>query len=222
MQRVLRELAGWTGVVFEVESQENPQVSIHLDAVPLENAIQRITQGSDSIFYYDRDELGKSRVSYVRVFSRAKQTAPVSLEYIGIGKVTKTEADAVDSPEQALAALEKSDNVEARQKALEVLVDAKHPSAVAALTKALQDPSPEVRVAAIEGLAALGARASLPEIVKTLRDGHPGVRQSAIVAVSLLGDSTNVRDLSPLLRDKDQSVAATAEREIRKLASRRP
>lgn len=222
LQRVLRELAGWTGVVFEVEAQENPSISIRLNAVPLERAIERITQSSNSIIYYESDALGRNRVSYVRVFSRNRPNTPVSLEYIGTGKVTKTEADAVDDPEQALSALQGSSNAEARQKAVEVLVDARHPSAAAALTKALQDQAAEVRVAALEGLVALGARPSLPEILKALKDEHPAVRQSAIIAVSLLGDQQNVRDLSPLLRDRDRSVAATAEREIRKLGARRP
>ncbi len=222
LQRVLRELAGWTGVVFEVETQENPPVSIRLDGVPLDAAIERLTQSSNSIIYYETDAHGRRRVTYVRVFSRARPNTPVSIEYIGTGRVTKTEADAVDDPEQALAALESSGSVEARQKAVEVLVDARHPSAVAALTKALRDLAPEVRTAALEGLVALGARTSLPEILKTLKDEHASVRQSAIIAVSLLGDAQNVRDLSPLLRDRDRNVAATAEREIRKLGARRP
>jgi hypothetical protein len=218
LHRVLEELAAWTGVVFEVESQDNTPVSVRLNGLPVEAAVERITQNSDSVFYYDRGVQGESRVSYVRIFSRTNRNAPPSLRYIGSGKVTKTEADLVDSPEQALAILQKGGNVEARQKAIEVLVESKDAAAVGALTQVLQDPAAELKVAAIEGLASLGARAALPEILKALRDSHPGVRQSAVVAVSLIGDADHVRNLRPLAKDRDASVAAAADAAIRKLA----
>jgi len=222
LQNVLEELAAWAGVVFEVESQENPVISIRLDGVPLEEAIQRITVNEDSVFYYAAGDAGESRVTFVRVFSRAERNASPSLRYLGSGTVTRTEADAVDSPEQALTALKQSNDVEARQKAVEVLVESKHAAAPEALTQALEDPAPAVRAAAVEGLAALGAQASLPQIIKVLGDGNAGVRQSAVVAVSLLGNADSVADLKPLLRDRDAEVSAAAEMAIRKLSPPRP
>ncbi|MBM3788779.1 MAG: HEAT repeat domain-containing protein [Acidobacteria bacterium] len=221
LQEVLREFADWTGVVFEIESQENSPVSLRLQGLPVEDAIRRITGDANTLVYYEPGE-GGPRVSFVRVFPRTRRNANPSILYIGSGAVTKTEADAVDSPEQALAVLEGSEDVEARQRAVEVLVEAQHSSAAGALAGALEDPAAEVRAAAIEGLAGLGARQALAGISKALKDPNPGVRQSAIEAISLLGDATSVRDLMPLLRDKDASVAAAAEMAVRKLAARAP
>lgn len=222
LQRVLEELAAWTGVIFEIESQENPLVSVRLDAIPLEDAIRRVTAANNTMFYYDPANAQPDRVSFVRVVAREKRTVAPSLRYFGTGEVTRNEADTVDTPEQALAILETSSNAEARQRAVELLADTKHSSAVEVLTKTLQDAAPEVRIAAIEGLAGLGARGSLPQILKALKDAHAGVRQSAILGVSLLGTSANVKDLMPLMRDRDASVANAAEIAVRKLSTIQP
>jgi hypothetical protein len=223
LQQVLAELAARTGVVFEIQSQENPPISISLYRVGLQEGIQRIVSSENSILYYAKDAAGQSRIEYVRVFPRANQPPQPSLLYFGTGAVTKSGDDTVDTPEQAVKVLTESQNLEARQKAIEVLVKAKGDMALLALEAALADSAPEVRVAAIEGLASLGVRSALRSIVLSLKDKHPGVRQSAIVAVALLGDSENVRDLKPLSRDPDASVAAAADLAIRKLSSaRRP
>jgi len=223
LQQVLGELADWTGVVFEVESQDNPLITIRLDSLPLNDAIERILQQNNTVYYYDETGGGEPGISFVRVFPRSRRdNNPASLVYLGSGQVTKTEADAVDSPEQALVALRNSADVDARQKAVEVLVEARSPEAAAALTEALNDGAPEVRAAAVEGLAGLGLSEALPLVLRALRDPHSEVRQSAVVALSLLGDNSHVRDLTPLLHDRDASVAAAAEMAVRKLLARAP
>jgi len=222
LQQVLEELAARTGVVFEVQSQHNPIVSISLYRVPLEEAIGRLAGSSNSISYYGKDAAGQSRIEMVRIFPRAKVPQQPSLRYIGAGVVTKSGDEIVDTPEQALKVLTEGDNLEAREKAVDVLVAAKGDFAIEVLTQILQDSAPEIRVAAIEGLAGLGAHASLPQILLALKDTHPGVRQSAVTAVALLGDADNVKNLKPLVKDPDLSVAAAAEMAIRKLAARRP
>jgi len=221
LQQVLEELAARTGVVFEVGTQENDPVSLSLYRVGLAEAIQRIVGAANSIIYYDRDVAGQNRIQYVRVLSKPKAQPP-SIRYIGTGTVTKAGDDSVDTPEQALKVLAESSNLEAKQKAVEVLAATKSDVAIQALTMALEDPAPEVKAAAIEGLTALGARAALPQILSALKDAHPGVRQSAIMAVSLLGDAESVKYLRPLSRDPDGSVAAAAEMAIRKLSTRHP
>ncbi len=223
LQQVLEEFANRTGLVFEVQTQENPAIFLSLYHVTLLEAIQRILAGENSIFYYDQDIAGTSRVAFVRVFPRGNQLPQPSLRYIGTGAITKSGDDTVETPEQALKALAESQNLETRQKAVEVLVKIKSPVTVEALASVLNDPAPEIRSAAIEGLASLGARNELPDIVKALKDQHPGVRQSAVAAVSWMGDADNIKDLKPLGRDKDASVAAAAEIAMRKLSSaRRP
>jgi hypothetical protein len=224
LQDVLAELAAWSGIVFEIESMENPTVSMtfYRPGVPLPEAIQRLTGNNNSIIYYEQDEAGPSRVRFVRIFTRTPRPTPPSLHYIGTGAITKRSDDIVDSPEQALAVLAGSSNLVARQKAIEVLVGSKTAPAVQALKMVLDDPAAEIKVAAIEGLASLGAHDALPQILRALKDAHPGVRQSAIVAVGLLGDAKNVKDLKPLLKDPDSSVAAAADVALQKLSARRP
>ena len=218
LQNVLQELADRTGIIFEVRSQENPLVSIHLNRISLQEAIQRIASGCDTIFLYDQDKPESERITLVRVFPRTNPIVQPSIIYLGTGAVTKSNED-VETPEQALKVLAESTSVEAREKAIEILVGTKSESAVAALKNSLADPAPEIRVAAIEGLAALGARGALPGILKCLKDANPGVRQSATTAVALLGDAKNVKDLKPLSADRDASVAAAAEIAIQKLSA---
>ncbi len=219
LRKVLEEIAARTGVIFEVSSELNPEVSVSLFRVSLKEAIERIVAVGDSILYYQRDAVGQARVSLVRVFPRGMKGKQGGLVYIGTGVLTKTGRDAIETPEQALGALAENQDVEAREKAVEVLVAAKGEVAVQGLTKALNDPAIEVLVAAIEGLTRLGARSALPQILSALKHSHPGVRQSCVEAVALLGSSQNVKDLRPLVQDKDAAVAAAADLAIRKLSS---
>jgi hypothetical protein len=222
LQQVLEELAAWSGIVFEIEAQENPSVSITFYRVPLSEAIQRLIGNYNSVIYYESEESGQEHIRLVRILSRNPRPAPPSLHYLGTGAITKRSDDVVDSPEQALAVLSGSKNLAARQKAIDVLVATKGAPAVEALKTVLSDPAVEIRVAAIEGLVTLGAHEALPQILSALKDEHPGVRQSAVIAVGLLGDSRNVKDLKPLLKDVDKVIAAAAEVAIQKLSSRRP
>jgi len=156
------------------------------------------------------------------VFSRARNVQQPSLIYIGTGVITKTGDDSIDTPEQALKVLSAGGDVEARQRAVEVLAASKTDISAKALAAAAEDPDPEVRAAAVEGLAALGDRSGIPIVVKALKDKHPGVRHSAITAVALLGDSRELQYLRPMQDDPDGSVAAAAEMAIRRLSTPRP
>jgi HEAT repeat protein len=217
LQVVLRELAERTGVIFEVRSQENFFVSIHLQRVSLQEAIQRIASGTNAIYLYGQGE-ESATLKLVRLFPRTPPVQQPALVYLGTGVVTKNN-NAVETPEQALQVLASYATLEDRETAIEVLAKNKGEAAVKALTDCIADPAPEIRVAAIEGLAAMGARVALPEILKSLKDSHPGVRQSAATAVALVGDAGNLRDLKPLTSDKDASVATAAEVAIGKLSS---
>ncbi len=218
LQDVLKEFAARTGIIFEVRSQDNPLVSVHLNAIPIPEAIQRIISGSNSMFFYENDNQESGQIKLVRIFPRITTTPQPSIVYLGTGAITKT-GDTIDTPEQALKTLEESTNIEEREKAIEFLVNTKSADAVKPLMNVLADPAPEIRVAAIEGLAVLNAHTALPDILKGLKDPHPTVRQSATTAVALLGDSQNVKDLKPLIADKDAGVASAADMAIRKLAS---
>jgi len=216
LQKVLRELAERTGIIFEVRSEDNPPVSVHLYGVPFQEAVQRIASDCNTLFFYDKGN--PARIALVRVFPRTNPVRQPSILYLGNGVVTKSNDD-IDTPAQALRILEEKASPEARRKAVEILSQGGGTEAIEALVKTVSDPDPEVRIAAIEGLAALGAREALPGIIKRLKDTVPGVRQSAITAVALLGDENNLDDLKPLRGDKDAGVAAAAETAIQKLSA---
>lgn len=220
LQDVLLELAERTGVIFEIRTQDNPPVSIHIQNIPLPETIQRFASGSNAIFQYG-EGAESERLKYVRIFPRTPQVQQPGLFYLGTGVVTKNN-NTVETPEQAVQVLTTNAgnaSLEDREKGIEVLTKTKNETAVKTLMICIGDPAPEIRAAAIEGLAAMGTRAALPSIIKSLKDSHPGVRQSATTAVALLGDTTNVRDLKPLTFDKDASVAGAAEIAVRKLSS---
>lgn len=216
LHNVLLELAERTGVIFEVRTQSNPPVSIHLNRVPLQEAVERVTAGNDTMFVYDEEPNG-DRIKMVRVFSRTGNIVQPGIVYLGTGEITKR-GKPIETPEQALEALAGDSTLEEREKSISVLVHARTEAAVKALMNCISDSAPEIRIAAIEGLASLNAATALPAIIKSLKDRHPGVRQSATTAVALLGDATNIKDLKPLSRDLDPGVAASAETAIRKLS----
>jgi hypothetical protein len=226
LQNALLELAERTGVVFEIQSQINPLVSVNLYRVSLQEAIQRLASASNSVslntlVFYSQDVLEPDRIKLVRFFPRINQVPQPSIIFLGTGAVTKSN-DRIDTPEQALKTLIESNKLETREKAIEALAASKSDFAPKALTYLISDASPEIRVAAIEGLAVLGAQTAISDILKTLKDEHPGVRLSAIKAIALLGDARNVKDLRPLSKDKDVSVAAEADIALRKLSARHP
>jgi hypothetical protein len=223
LPRVLEELAARSGIVFELGTHDETTVSVSFYNVGMQEAVQRLVEGHNSIFFYGRDAAGSSRINFVRILQREPgPQQQVSLQYIGTGSVTKTGEDQIETTEDALKALAESENIDLRQQAIEMLVASREEPAVQAVVDALNDKAPEVKAAAIEGLAALEARAALPQIIQCLKDPHPGVRHSAIVAVALLGDAVNVKDLLPMGKDKDPNVAAAADTAIKKLSLRQP
>jgi type II secretory pathway component GspD/PulD (secretin) len=218
LQTVLQELADRTGILFEVRSQDNSQVSIHLNRVVLPEAIQRIASNSNTMFFYGKGTPGFEPITLVRVFSRTNPVQQPGLVYLGSGVVTKSN-ETVETPEQAIKVLSENTDVKMREKAIEILVHSENDGALKALVNSVLDPAPEVRIAAIEGLAARDAHKALPVILKSLKDPHPKVRQSAINAVAFLGDSQNLNNLKPLIADRDQGVVAAARIAIVKLSA---
>jgi hypothetical protein len=218
VQKALQDLADRTGIIFEVRSQENPLISVNLYGVSLEEAIERIAPGFNSIFSYSNNPLDPEHITMVQVFPRIDKNPQPGIIYLGNGKVIKSNDD-LETAEQALKILAEGKDTEQKERAIEILVNAKGEEAIKALVKAVSDPEPAIRVAAIEGLATLNAQATLPSILRGLKDRNPAVRQCAATATALLGTAQNLKDLRPLSADKDAGVAAAADTAIRKLST---
>jgi hypothetical protein len=219
LQIALEDLAERTGIIFEVRSQDNYLVNLHLkEPLNLAAAIKRIVNQSDIVFVYDKDESSPQRIKMVRVLPMGALLPQPSVVYLGTGVITKNN-DEIETPAQAIKALQEGKDVGLREKAIVFLVSSKNEKAGEALMKCVSDQAPEIRVAAIEGLVALNERNALPAIIQTLKDSNSGVRQSAATAVSFLGDYSNIKDLKPLSSDKDPNVAAAVDMAIRKLST---
>jgi hypothetical protein len=218
LQVALSELAARTGVVFEVRSHDNPLVSVRLNNVSLQEAIQRIAPGSNAIYLYGADRAEPERIMLVRLFPRVDTSIQPSILYLGTGAITKAN-DTADTPEQAMKVLAESQSTEAKIRAVEILVASRDDRAMNALIRAASDAASQVRASAIEGLASLDARDALPKILRSLRDSSPAVRRSAATAVALLGTAQNIKDLKPLSADRDAGVVAAAETAIRRLSA---
>jgi len=99
LQNVLADLAARTGVIFEVRSQENPLVSLNLHRVSLQEAIQRIAPGSNTICFYGKNQGDSDRITLVQLFPRIGTSQQPSILYLGTGTITKGN-DIADSPSQ--------------------------------------------------------------------------------------------------------------------------
>ena len=89
LQNVLTDLAARTGIIFEVRSQENPLVSVILHRVSLQEAIQRMAPGSNTIYFYGNNQGDPDRITLVRLFPRSNTSPQPSILYLGTGAITK-------------------------------------------------------------------------------------------------------------------------------------
>jgi hypothetical protein len=99
LQNVLADLAARTGIIFEVRSQENPLVSVTLQRVSLQEAIQRVAPASNTIYFYGKNQGDSDRILLVRLFPRIGTPPQPSILYLGTGAITKGN-DIADSPSQ--------------------------------------------------------------------------------------------------------------------------
>ncbi|MBN2337084.1 MAG: hypothetical protein JXP48_00980 [Acidobacteria bacterium] len=86
LHEALADLAKRTGIIFEVRSEPNPYVSVHLRDVPMEEAIGRIVPDGNILFLYDGAD--PARIVLVRVLSGGGTAVQPGLLYFGTGKVT--------------------------------------------------------------------------------------------------------------------------------------
>ncbi len=99
LQQVLEELALRSGIIFQIQSQDNPAVSITLQGVSLTEAIQRIASADDLIFYHGMNSSGQNVIQLVKIYPRGEVPQQPSIRYIGSGAVTRTNEDSGGNPQ---------------------------------------------------------------------------------------------------------------------------
>jgi HEAT repeat protein len=97
-----------------------------------------------------------------------------------------------------------------RAAAADALGALKSKLAVAALTDALADASPDVRAASALALGRLGEERAIPPLRAALRDAEPVVRSGAAQALGKLGAANAAADVAALLTDAADEVRTSA------------
>ncbi|NLV30929.1 MAG: hypothetical protein GXY47_07200 [Acidobacteria bacterium] len=85
LHEALAGLAERTGIIFEVRSEPNPYISVHLRDVPMEEAIGRIVPDGNILFLYDGAD--PARIVLVRILSSGGTAVQPGLLYFGTGRV---------------------------------------------------------------------------------------------------------------------------------------
>ena len=135
--------------------------------------------------------------------SAASHVALARLHAIwALGQISRKSPQAVD----AIAALLKDSEAEARAQAAKLLGEAKRPQDEAAMIALLKDPEPRPRFFAAMALSKLGTAAAvkpLLELVKENDDRDPYLRHAAVMG---LVTCANAEALDPLVHDPSEAI----------------
>ena len=101
-------------------------------------------------------------------------------------------------------------DLEVQNKAVDVLVKAKHPDTIKFLVNALKDDSEYSRRAAVEVLNEIGDQDSVKDLLGAIKDDDWWVRSRAGDALAEIGGPRVVDSVLTLINDKDEDIRRTA------------
>lgn len=104
----------------------------------------------------------------------------------------------------------KSEDVEIRKAAVNVLGRLGYRKATESLTKVLENDKPALRVEAAHALARIGDEAALDSLLKMIGDSDAAARQAVVGALNSIGSSKMPDKIKLLLRDEDPLVRESA------------
>ncbi|MDH4126109.1 MAG: HEAT repeat domain-containing protein [Gammaproteobacteria bacterium] len=110
----------------------------------------------------------------------------------------------------AVSKLLQDADLDVQGKAVDMLIQMKHPDTVKYLADALKDESEYARRAAVEVLNELGDRDSVKDLLNVLRDNDWWVRSRAGDALAEIGGPKVVQSVVALIRDEDEEIRRTA------------
>jgi eukaryotic-like serine/threonine-protein kinase len=111
---------------------------------------------------------------------------------------------------EALCNLLRDPDMEVQNKAVDVVVKAKHPETMKYLVGVLRDEDEHARRAAVEVLNELGTTRDVKELLQSIRDDDWWVRSRAADALGKIGGPRVVDAVLELVRDKDDEVRRAA------------
>lgn len=109
-----------------------------------------------------------------------------------------------------VAALLTDPDIDVQGKAVDVLINARHPDTIKYLVDALKDESEYARRAAVEVLNELGDENSVEDLLTAIRDDDWWVRSRAGDALAEIGGPVVVDSVVKLIANKDEEIRRTA------------
>jgi eukaryotic-like serine/threonine-protein kinase len=110
----------------------------------------------------------------------------------------------------AVSKLLQDPDIDVQNKAVDMIVQLKHPDTVQYLTEALKDESEYARRAAVEVLNEIGSVDSVKELFNVLKDDDWWVRSRAGDALAEIGGPKVVDSVVSLIKDEDEEIRRTA------------
>ena len=101
-------------------------------------------------------------------------------------------------------------DLDVQSKAVDMLVQMKHPDTVKYLADALKDDSEYARRAAVEVLNEVGSKDSVKDLLNVLKDDDWWVRSRAGDALAEIGGPKVVNSVVALIKDEDEEIRRTA------------
>ncbi len=110
----------------------------------------------------------------------------------------------------AVSKLLQDPDLDVQSKAVDMIVQMRHPDTVQHLASALKDDSEYARRAAVEVLNELGDRESVKDLLQVLKDDDWWVRSRAGDALAEIGGPKVVSAVVALIKDEDEEIRRTA------------
>jgi serine/threonine-protein kinase len=119
-----------------------------------------------------------------------------------------TRGDAINIA--AVSKLLQDPDIDVQNKAVDMMVQLKHPDTIKYLGDALKDESEYARRSAVEVLNEIGTKDSVKELFNVLRDDDWWVRSRAGDALAEIGGPKVVDSVVQLIKDEDEEIRRTA------------
>jgi serine/threonine-protein kinase len=149
---------------------------------------------------FQRPEINQALEMQLRDTSKMVRSAALS--------ALATRGDAINIA--AVSKLLQDPDIDVQNKAVDMMVQLKHPDTIKYLGDALKDESEYARRSAVEVLNEIGTKDSVKELFNVLRDDDWWVRSRAGDALAEIGGPKVVDSVVQLIKDEDEEIRRTA------------
>ena len=232
VNQVLQEIAAKTGMVFDVKSDLEREITVKFSNMPLVEGLKRILSPDSFVFEYGKaTDSSPSKITKVIVYGTGSGTgtkisAPAgqkraSTDDPGPGPKRVAQQEEEPEAEQSLkdyGELLKDPDPELREEAISDMVDDYGIEALPLLEKALVgDGNDEVRVAAASAIGGLEEERGIASLAKGLSDTDEDVRMAIVEALGEISSLAILPVLERAAKDSNEEVKEAANYLIEEL-----